>query len=242
MRTLIKILASSAAALSLGYANAAIFTLDGFDDASLAATTETVNSDSDTVTDSNNNDLFATRMIVVNSTGANQAANIQADMSVADSLAYSAETGVTSDYLVGYVLDGPVDLTAGKGVAGMNDFFEVFVAATDFKALIEVSVNGGSFSTVGEIPAGVNQIQPPLTASFALNTFMGDLTAVTTLDFRFTPLDFNNNPAAAADGQFDFLRFNVEGDFVPPQPVPVPGSLLMIGLGLLGLRKVRTTS
>lgn len=235
MQLLQKSIAVSLFALTASYANAATISFDNFDDQSTAATDINNNVDTDTVTDANGNDLFATREIKVTSVGTNQVANINADVSIAGELAYSAETGVKSVYELSYVLDAPTDFTLGKGFIGPNDFFEVFVIATDFSARFEANINNGGYVELGSFPAGIGSVAAPTVVSYGLGAFATDVTNVSSVEFRITPLNFNGEVAQSADGQFAFFRLNAE----PAAIVPVPSSILMMIAGLFGIRRIR---
>lgn len=239
MRLFTKIFAISAISLAASVASAAVIQLDGFDDASIAASSNAAPTNSQTVSDAGANDLFSTRRIKLTSTDTNQVANIQADMSVAGSLAYSAETGVKTTYEILYTLDAVTDLTLGKGTAGANDFLELFVSGTDFRASLDVRVNNTvAYTNIGEIPGGVGSTAGPGIASFNLSDFPGSLTSVSSLEFRIIPLNFLGFRAPSADGEFDFFQFNIEEAAV----VPVPSTVLMLIAGLFGIRRFNKTA
>ncbi len=163
--------------------------------------------------------------------------------------------GGTLNYEVSGTLTGLLDRTAGTlEVTGGELFAEsrgycgLFLGAFDAKSDIDVAVTGGNFETVNGRPSGV------------LHTVFSQLGTVLPVTFAFVPYHFSGPANSWMENQSGFVVWgnNTEDENglpvsstglrigadlvgrmvdngVPMSPHPEPGSLVLFGLGGLGL-------
>lgn len=173
--------------------------------------------------------LVANRTIVLDRTVGFGIASVDSNLTQASQLSFNTGAGVVATATVVYTdfVGGALDVTD----AGESEFVEIF-ARSDLDATIRVSFqSGGSLSSfdfaLNGTGTGLGDPFQFLNVNFAGLMGDADLTAVDTIF-----LDIFGPPSL--DLQIDLLR-------TVKTPIPEPGTLALLGLGVAALATRRST-
>lgn len=142
-------------------------------------------------------------------------------------LSYSSDTGVIGRMTARWDFGTALDMTTGG-----DDTLALGINFADFGSLLTITVTSGASTSTLTPPATPGGIAgfPGQEVEYLYSSFSNPalFSSVDSLELAFT------YPVASTDMEIRLLETR---DNVPPPSVPVPGTVLLMGLALVGMRR-----
>lgn len=227
------------AILALSFAQgASALTIDSFDDTQEASVDNAPGSPTTLATPGAFSDERT--VSVARATGANDVA-ISINAGGGSTLAFSAGASSTGSALIEYTATGGGDIAPGVDLTdgGSQDAFGIEIQSGDFSADLSLTVRDSN---------NVSHTATLATPLLPLNVvFFFEFTAFTNAGVDLSDVEFLSLGIVAGSPNTDLVLdlFDTrQGPSTPsgPNPVPVPGTVALLGLGLLGFARSRKSA